>query len=1049
MGMRPGTSESSKTSSEALDRLAPLREKLDAAEGPTYWRGLEELSETEEFKAFLASEFPSAADEMASGVDRRRFLKLMGASLALAGVSSCTRQPTEKILPYVKAPENVVPGEPLFYASAFPLAGVAMPVLVESHMGRPTKIEGNPEHPASLGKTHTLTQASILDLYDPDRAKVFRRAGEIRTWPEYAREARRVVEELKETRGKGLRLLTGTITSPSMGRQIDHFLEEFPLTRWYQWEPISRDNVREGAQIAFGEAADPIFDFKRADIVLSLDADFLYSGSGAVRYAGDFAARRDPQAKNPGMNRMYAVESTPSVTGGAADHRLPLSPDEIADFALALGSRLGLDVEAPASMKAHGKWIDALAADLESNRGKGLVLAGEAVSPAIHALVFAINDTLGNMGRTVSMIDPIDFRQGDQTDSLTKLVEEINAGDVDGLLILGGNPVYDAPADLNFQEALSKVRLSTHLSTHYNETSALSLWHIPESHYLESWGDLRSFDGTLTLQQPLIAPLYETKSAVEVLAALSGKGLQSDYELVRETWSERLGLQGEPFEEAWRSAIHDGLSSASAFEKRKPALRKAWKSAVRTRLAKRSKSEGLSVIFRADPSVFDGRFANNGWMQELPRPVTKLTWDNAAFISPALAGELGLENERVVKLSVGEQSLEVPVWIVPGQAAKVITLHLGSGRTAAGSVGNGVGFNAYTLRTSDALWQASNVTIEATARTTPLATTQTHHSMEGRNLVRETDLANFKKHPDFAQHYGHGIDESASMFPDEHPYEGYAWGMNIDLSKCIGCNACSIACQSENNIPVVGPVEVRKGREMSWIRIDRYFEGNLDNPRTFSQPVACMHCENAPCEVVCPVNATVHSSEGLNEMVYNRCVGTRYCSNNCPYKVRRFNFFLYQDWETETLKLQRNPDVSVRSRGVMEKCTYCVQRINGARITAHRDGRKIADGEVVTACQSACPSDAIVFGDLNDKSSRVAAAAADGRNYGLLSELGTRPRTTYLAAVTNPNPKLVDKKAKGHGGPHHAPPKAPHGESHGDDGHAAVTNSKTSGEAGA
>ncbi|MFT4569654.1 MAG: MoCo/4Fe-4S cofactor protein with predicted Tat translocation signal [Hyphomicrobiaceae bacterium] len=1022
---------------EREDSLAPLREKLAATQGRAYWRGLEELADTEEFRSFLNAEFPSAAEELTSGVDRRRFLKLMGASLALAGVSACTRQPTEKILPYVEAPEQIIPGEPLYYASAFGLAGVAMPVLVESHMGRPTKIEGNPEHPASLGKTHTLTQATVLDLYDPDRAQVFRRAGEIRTWPEYAREARRVVEELKETRGKGLRLLTGTVTSPSMGRQIDRFLEEFPLTRWYQWEPVSHDNVREGAQIAFGDRVDPVFDFKRADIVVSLESDFLYSGPGAVRYAAEFAKRRKPDSKRPGMNRLYVAESTPTITGGAADHRLPLSPDQVADFALALAARLGVDVADPASMNEHAKWIAAVAEDLESNRGQGLVVAGESLPAEIHAVVFAINDALGNTGRTVSFINPIDYRHDHQTDSLTKLVEEINAGEVDGLLILGGNPVYDAPADLEFAQALSKVRLSTHLSTHYNETSQLCLWHIPESHYLESWGDLRAFDGTLTVQQPLIDPLYGTKSAVEVLAALTGQADPVGYDLVRDAWKAREQADGEAFEVTWRKAVHDGMVADSAHEHRTMRLRSAWKSAVRTRLKARVVAQdGLTVVFRPDPNLFDGRFANNGWLQELPRPVTKLTWDNAALIAPATATRLGLENEAVVTLTVGERTLDAPVWIVPGQAANVITLHLGGGRRAAGNVGNSVGFDAYSVRTTTTLWDASGVTLAKTARTMPLATTQTHHSMEGRNLVRETDLASYREQPDFAQHFGHGIDEDASMFPNEHKYEGYSWGMTIDLSKCIGCNACSVACQSENNIPIVGPVEVRKGREMSWIRIDRYFEGDIDNPQVFNQPVTCMHCENAPCEVVCPVNATVHSSEGLNEMVYNRCVGTRYCSNNCPYKVRRFNFFLYQDWETESLKLQRNPDVTVRSRGVMEKCTYCVQRINGARITAHRDDRKIRDGEITTACQSACPSDAIVFGDLNDKKSRVSVEAADPRNYGLLSELGTRPRTTYLAAVGNPNPKLGRSKLS-----------TPHGDGHTDA--DSIRNGNGNGEADA
>jgi len=634
------------------------------------------------------------------------------------------------------------------------------------------------------------------------------------------------------------------------------------------------------------------------------------------------------------------------------------------------------------------------------------VIPGEEQPAAVHALAHAMNQALGAAGKTVFHTEPVEAEPAMQIESLRQLATDASQGLVDVLLILGGNPVFSAPADVELGTALAKVGLRIHVGLYEDETAELCHWHVPQAHALETWSDARAYDGTVTVMQPLIEPLYDGKSLHEVVAAIFTKQEPSSYALVRDTWKTKVGAD---FERVWRRTLHDGVMRDSAFAPKQVSLKGDWAAHLaeaKPEAARKSPEGGLEIAFRPDPTIFDGRFANNGWLQELAKPQTKLSWDNAAIVGPATAERLGLQNQEVVELRFNGRSVEAPVWIQPGHAADCVTVHLGYGRRRTGRVGAGAGFDAYQIRTSQAPWAGVGLALQKTGKRRPLAATQLHHSMEGRHIVVAAPLEEFRAHPDFAQQQVETPAADETIFPP-YKYDGYAWGMSIDLNACVGCNACVIACQAENNISVVGRDQVIRGREMHWIRVDRYYKGGLDNPETYLQPVPCMQCENAPCEVVCPVGATNHSAEGLNDMVYNRCVGTRYCSNNCPYKVRRFNFYLYADWTTDSLKGVRNPNVTVRSRGVMEKCTYCVQRINAAKIEAEKQDRKVRDGEIQTACQQACPAEAIVFGDINDRQSRVAKLKANPRNYGLLADLNTRPRTTYLARVTNPNPEIT------------------------------------------
>ena len=983
--------------------LAAIRTRLQATHGQQYWRSLEEVANTTEFQTFLHREFPEQASEWHDSVSRRRFLQLMGASLALAGLGACGRQPEEKIMPYVQAPEAImVPGQPLYYATAMTLGGMAMGVLAESHMGRPTKIEGNPQHPASLGATDVFAQASVLTLYDPDRSQAVTHRGRISTWSNFLHALGTAVEAQRLKGGEGLRVLTEAVTSPTLAHELQRWLERFPAAKWHQYEPVTYDAVRAGARLAFDDDVNPAYQFDRADVILSLDADFLSGHPAALRYAHDFALKRRVRGEQTHMNRLYVVESTTSHVGAMADHRLPMRAGDVAGFAWAVARELGVlaDSDAPSpEATSVTQWIQAVVQDLRQHRGASLVVPGDHQPPLVHALAHAMNDALGNVGQTVIYTAPAVARPVDQVASLRELAQDMAADRVDLLVIMGGNPVYTAPADVDFAAQLANVEFCVHLGLYQDETSRLCHWHLPEAHVLESWGDARAYDGTVSLMQPLIAPLYDGKSAYELLAALMEAPERSGHEMVRAYWQNQY--EGPDFEPFWNTALHHGFIADTALPAKSVQLQQARLTELD---APPAPPPGLELIFQPDPMIWDGRFANNGWLQELPKPITKLTWDNAALLSAATAERLGLSNEEVVELRFQGRAVRAPVWIMPGHADEAVTVHLGYGREHTGRVGTGAGFNAYALRTSDTFWFGHGLELRQTGERYALATTQLHHSMEGRPIVLAATLEHYLEHPNFVADEIHQPQPHETMYP-LYEYKGNAWGMVIDQSVCIGCNACVVACQSENNIPIVGKEGVMRGREMHWLRIDRYYKGALDNPEVYHQPVLCMHCEKAPCEVVCPVYATVHNEEGLNDMIYNRCVGTRYCSNNCPYKVRRFNFFDYTPDDT-SLKMLRNPDVTVRSRGVMEKCTYCVQRIHSARIEAKLEDRAIRDGDIVTACQAACPTGTIIFGNINDPDSRVAKLKQEPLNYGLLSELNTRPRTTYLAKLSHPNPAL-------------------------------------------
>jgi MoCo/4Fe-4S cofactor protein with predicted Tat translocation signal len=996
-----------------------------------FWRTLDELADDPAFRERLYNEFPSEIEALTDEATRRTFMKLMGASIALAGLTACTRQPEEKIVPYVRQPEEVIPGKPLFYATTMSVGAMATGLLVETHEGRPTKIEGNPLHPESQGACDAFAQAAILGLYDPDRARTLTNLGEIRPWSAFLGMIRAAITAQLPLKGAGIRVLTETVTSPTLAAQIRDLLRRFPSAKWHQWDPAGLTNTHAGARLAFDDDVTATYRFERADVIVSLDADFLGSGPGRLAYTRAFASRRRPEQADR-MNRLYAIESMPTLTGSRADHRFPVRPSAIPDIARALADALGPDARFGGNVTLAEGWpqrITAIANDLRAHRGASLVIAGESQPPIVHALAHLMNQTLGNAGSTVLYIPAQDLPIVDEVASIKELTADIEAGHVDLLVIVGGNPVYTAPADVPFVQALGKVQTRVHLSLYADETSELCHWQIPEAHFLEAWSDARAFDGTASIAQPMIAPLYGGRSAHEVLIAMSDRPERPARDVIREYWIDHpiasaitrneQGAATTQFDRIWRKWLHDGVIPQSAAAPKNVSVkadRVERAAAVRTD----APGTGFELAFRLDPSILDGRFSNNGWLQELPKPITKLTWDNAVLTSPATidrlkaegylsmqGGEHGQFVSDVVTVKYQGRSVRGPIFGVTGHPDDCVTVHLGYGRTRAGQVGNGAGFNVYTIRTSGALWSGRGVEIERTGDTYSLACTQYHHLMEGRGMVRAATRDEYVKDPKIVHEGFEAPPRTITLYPD-FKYEGYKWGMAIDVNACIGCNACVVGCQAENNIAVVGKDQVLRGREMHWLRVDTYYSGETQNPETYFQPVPCMQCENAPCEVVCPVGATVHSAEGLNDMVYNRCVGTRYCSNNCPYKVRRFNFLLYQDFDTPSLKLGRNPDVTVRSRGVMEKCTYCVQRINAAKITSEEAGRKVADGEIKTACQQTCPADAIVFGNLNDPNSRVATLQAEVRNYSMLADLNTRPRTTYLAVVRNVNPELGD-----------------------------------------
>ncbi len=982
--------------------------------GRTYWRSLGEQAGSPEFQESLTREFPDGASEPTAAehdVSRRGFLGIMGAALAMSGLTAC-RRPVENIVPYVRPPEELIPGKPLYFATSTSLYGTAIGLLVESHEGRPTKIEGNPGHPESLGGTTTFLQAMVLDLWDPDRSTSPKEKGQNRNWDEASAMLRALGQKLKADGGRSVAIVTGGHRSPALASALADLKQALPEARFVRYEPFARHEVHEGLKLAFGKPLEPVHRLDQAKVIVTLDSDAFYAGSSPVKNARGWVVNRDPENGRE-MNRMYAVESWMSVTGANADHRLRLTSREVAQFVFALAQKVGVAGVAPAAplSPAAQKFLDAMAKDLLAHKGATAVLVGELQPAAVHAACALINEALGNVGKTVDYVRTFDEQSAEGPKALVELAKAIESKQVQHVLVFGGNPAFDAPADAGFAKALAAAATSVHVSTFFDETSAACQWHLNEAHFLEAWDDTRAEDGTYAIVQPLIAPLYDGRTAAEVVRLLLGETKRA-HEIVRDSFAKAAG--GSFDEKAWKRALHDGVHANSAWPGESVTGRAAEVAAATKALAP---AAGFEVVFHPDNHAYDGRFANNGWLMELPDPLTKLTWGNGALLSPATAKELGVKEGEQLTVTVEGASVTLPVVIAPGHADKSIGVPLGLGRKKAGRVGDEVGVDTYPLFKSTTTGRYATATVARVATPVVIARTQEHFAMEGRPLVREGTQATYDANPNFAKEMVQGPPNESLWYG--HPYEGHKWGMTIDLNACIGCNACMVACQSENNVPIVGKVGVVKSREMHWLRIDRYFEGSPDDPRSVNQPMLCQQCENAPCEQVCPVGATSHSPEGLNDMAYNRCIGTRYCANNCPYKVRRFNFFNYSKNFSKTAQMQLNPDVSVRSRGVMEKCTWCVQRINHARIDAKKenpDGR-VRDGAIVTACQQACPTRAITFGDYNDRQAVVTRKAASPRAYALLSEFNFLPRLQYLAKITNPNPELVPAAAPaaGHG----------------------------------
>ena len=1116
------------------------------------WQSVDEWMDSTQFEALVKNEFPEDASEWLDPVSRRRFLTLMGASVALAGAVGCNpsvrpayRRP---VVPYVKQPEQQLPGIPLFFATAYAgQSGYGNGVIVKQQEGRPIKVEGNPNHPASLGGTNLISQATVLSLYDPDRSRNISKRGVEATFESFLEETRGALVNQRANQGERLRFLTEPTTSPTLIALMDEVQKRFPKMKWVQYEPVNRDAARRASVAAFGKPVNAVYSLNKAKVVLSLDCDFLSAaGVGHVRYARDFVAGRKPREVKQSiergegvavenLNRLYVVESMVTPTGGSADHRLALPPSQVEDFARALAIRLGVTgITAPALSATAAAWVNPLAEDLLAHKGAVAILAGDTQPAAVHLIAHALNEKLGAFGQTVMLIDPVEPRPADGLAEFVALTKEVAEQKVDLLFVFGCNPVYDAPTDLDFGGKLAAMTgTKVHLGEHYDETAAdgLCTWHVNAAHYLETWGDVRAYDGTASVQQPLIAPMHNGKTPAEILSLLLELGTSDALDMVRNTWKKfhTDTVKTGDFDAWWDQCVRDGVVPKTAFA---PVAATAVKlDALNDKsFATPSPKGGIEIQFRPDLTLWDGRLANNGWLQELPKPVTNTAWDNAAMMSPALAeklkvgtgfdmsgGEHGHTVADVVNITLDGRKLRVPVFILPGHADNAITLHLGYGRKRAGKVGDLRGFNSYLLRSTVAMSSLGGAEVVPTGDSRyPIACTQGQYLMESRRPARMATAAQFTKDPEFAQippssaaeykelrqltpgtvenlaflgqkhpydplaghatddhaHGGHGDDKGAgqpehggehkghdsrviplSLYPKyptqvngQEAVKAYRrWGLVVDLSACVGCNTCSIACVAENNTPVVGKDQVLRGRAMHWMRIDRYFSipnGDINGDefgasdkspterleaskrssdiKVHFQPLLCQQCEKAPCEVVCPVGATVHSADGLNDMVYNRCVGTRYCSNNCPYKVRRFNFLQYTDYSYGSLSLVNNPEVTVRTRGVMEKCTYCVARIRNAEMETEREfdkrkaagkvdkfGRpKIMDGEIVTACQAACPTAAITFGDINDDDSAVLRAKAERHNYGLLAEQNTSPRTSYLAAIRNVNPAM-------------------------------------------
>lgn len=982
--------------------------------GKKYWRSLDHLADSPQFRAWAEREFQDGAAEMLAGGSRRTLLKLMAAGFGLAGLTAC-RRPVENILPMSKGVEGLVPGRPVHYATVASTGGVATGLIVESNEGRPTKVEGNPRHPFSLGATNAHQQGLVLDLYDPDRTTQVQKSGVKSSWDEFSSWWKNQSAQLGD--GAGLRILAGRSSSPTLGVVKAAIAKKYPKAAWVEYDSVSFDQPVLGAQMAFGQPLSAQYGYDKADVVVALDCDFLGLDAQTVLPVKQFSSRRRVEEGRP-MNRLYAAEANFTITGGMADHRLRARVSDVGALALALARELNVS---GAELKVLGgssakdqKFIAAAAKDLAAAKGKSLVVAGPRQPAAVHAVVALINQALGNNGQTVTYTKPA-VEATDSLAAVKQLAADLNSGAVNTLFVLGGNPVYSLPADLDFASAMKKAASTVVLAADENETwAAGATWRLPEAHVFECWGDALALDGTASIQQPLIQPLYGGRSALEVAAAIAGAESARGHDLVKNFWTAQWGAEAV---RKWQAALYEGVvaGTQSAAVDAKADAAKVLAAAP---AALQPAATGMEVAFYPSSHTWDGRQANNAWLLEAPDPMTKLVWDNAALLSPATARQLNVVNGDLLALSAGGKEIQAPAMILPGHADNSISLALGFGRAACGRVGRGVGHRVEGLRTTGAFHFAA-AQVRKTGAAYELVTTQEHHTLvEPITGLKRNDIVIESTYEEFRQAGGHrsaGHHEegghaagSQDLFAGWDYSKGYQWGMSIDLNACIGCNACMLACHAENNIPVVGKEQVQKGREMHWIRLDRYFTGSEEDPQAVMQPMACQQCEKAPCESVCPVAATAHSPEGLNEMAYNRCVGTRYCMNNCPYKVRRFNFFNWNKDVPEVKKMVFNPDVSVRMRGVMEKCNYCVQRIEEKRTLANREGRRqIKDLEIITACQQVCPADAIVFGNVNDPESRVSKMKKQPRDYTVVEELNTKPRTTYLARLRNPNPELA------------------------------------------
>jgi MoCo/4Fe-4S cofactor protein with predicted Tat translocation signal len=1018
-----------------MSKRKPYQFSKPAAGGKVFWTSLEAKADPNAFQERAAAEFVDGVNGSDKRdrlkVDRRTFMGVAGAAGALLGLEGCIRRPEDKILPFTRQPEYVVPGVALHYATVARSGGDALGLLVTTYEGRPTKVEGNPNHPSSLGATDGFAQASILDLYDPDRSRAPAqvKAGDFAeaTFADVDAQLAAISKQAQSSGGAKLRVLAEPTQSPTFVRVVKELLAKFPAAKVYYYEPVSNDNRRAGLKAAFGQPGEVVFGYRRARTIVALDADFLGTEPGSTRASREFADARRLGSPRDSMSRLYVAEPGYSITGANADHRLRLPAREVGPYLKALAAELGAlgvltageggtnyealrgdlaSAKAPAGVPE--KWLKSVAKELAQSRGQSLIVVGTRQPAAVHALAFALNHALGNIGRTVSVVPAVSEVVQGSVDGITALASELAAGTVDTLLILGGNPALDAPANLKFGEQLAKVATTVHLSEHRNETSMVSTWHVPRAHAFESWGDLRSSDGSLSVQQPLIAPLHGGRTDAELVASIAAMPYWRAHALVRATARELFA--GGDFEAQWKSALHLGIvrdlttQPLAALAVDANAVSSAAREITDAKAA--LGPNNIEVNFAPDPALYDGRHANNPWMLEMPDPLSCVSWDNAAYVSPGTAKELGIANYDLVTIKDATgNAVEIVTWVLPGQTDNTVTLHLGWGRTVAGRYGNGAGFNVYPIRTTQAFGFGDGFTVEPTGRRYDVSLTQETHSMQGRPIALDATLEEYRAQPEFAEFRS----PMTSTLPlwKEVRYEGHRWAMTIDLNACTGCNSCLVACQAENNVSSVGKEQIARGRDMYWLRMDRYFVGEDENePLVAFQPIGCQHCEEAPCENVCPVNATAHSPEGLNDMAYNRCIGTRYCMNNCPYKVRRFNFLDFTGQVPETRRMQYNPNVSVRVRGVMEKCSYCVQRIQESKISARRDNRTLRDGDIKVACQQACASGCISFGDLNDPTSRVAKLAKLDRQYKLLPEVGAQPRTSFLAKIRNPNPEM-------------------------------------------